>query len=217
MGSSRLIVTIAVVLLAGCASQSQYIQPDTSKKKNSTPTVNTESGGFVVEKPVATVWQRLIAGGPKIGFIIDNSNSTGRSLQLHYTGDPKDYIDCGRVVATVKTAKGERTYDFPAAKPYQQYQLQQNGKLFLVDRRMNLDVRAQVDLEAPSQFRTRISMDVQFTAIRDQTVQGGGSKPFGITDQISFSSAGSATFPNAATKCRATGKFEQDVLALIKQ
>ncbi|HVK55344.1 MAG TPA: hypothetical protein VM532_09985 [Burkholderiales bacterium] len=205
----------ALVLLAGCAAPTKYIEPDASKPARAAgPTVGAPG---VVDHPQTAAWQQLISGAPKAGFLVERPNLAAWTLNLRYTGDPKEYIDCGRVVSKVKTAKGEHTYDFPAAKAYQQYQLQKGNKVFLVDRRMNIEIRTTVSLEPVTQSSTRLKMDSQYIATRDQAVRGGGAKPFGMTDSISFDAAGGATFPNAATRCRGTGKFESDVLAVARR
>jgi hypothetical protein len=209
---------IVFVLLGGCASQNHYVKPEGRKSASSSGAAQSAANGSsVVERSQAVVWQQLIAGSGRAGFVIESPNQETWTLQIHYIGDPKNYIDCGRVISKVKTAKGERNYDFPAAKAYQQYQLQQGSKLFLVDRRMNLDVRATLILEPLTQSRTRVKVDSQYTATRDQSVRGGGAAPFGVTDRVSFGLSDGAIFPNAATKCQATGKFESDVLAVARQ
>jgi hypothetical protein len=210
--------TIIIALLGACASQTKYVEPNARKSGSNAVAAEKNSGGVdVVERAQAVVWQRLITGAQRAGFVVESPNQATWTLQLHYTGDPKDYIDCGRVMAKVKTAKGERNYDFPAAKAYQQYELQQGSKLFLVDRRMNLDVRAMLNLEALGPSRTRVKLDSQYTAIRDQSVQGGGAQSFALTAKVNFGSSDGATFPDAATRCRATGKFESDVLSLVRR
>ncbi|MBA2690324.1 MAG: hypothetical protein H0U63_05950 [Burkholderiales bacterium] len=209
-----------VLLLAGCATPTEYIRPDTGR-----PTYSTSDGGvartiersLVVDRPLGVVWRQLLSGVVKRSFVIEGVNPNTWTAQLRYTGDPKDYIDCGRVISKVKTAKGERNYDFPAAKAYQQYELQQDNKLYLVDRRMNLEARATVVLAAVNPSATRVNLETHYTVIRDQSVQGGG-KPFGVTDKVSFGSADSATFPtNAPTKCQATGRLERDVFEAMRR
>jgi hypothetical protein len=164
--SDRLLVNsyavIIILLVTGCASQNKYIKPDASKA-GSYPSASERSatGADIVDRAQAAIWQQLITGAGKAGFVVSSPDPGIWTLQIRYTGDPKNYIDCGRVISKVKTAKGERNYDFPAAKTYQQYQLQQGGKVFLVDRRMNLDIQATLRLEAMTESRTRVKMEPQ--------------------------------------------------------
>lgn len=205
-------------LAAGCAARNEYVKPEVAKPVYSSGVSARAAGDpLVIQRTRSSVWRLLISGVGKTGFVVDGANQNTWTVQLRYTGDPKDYINCGRVISPVKTAKGERNYDFPAAKAYQQYELQQGTKLYLVDRRMNLEVRTDVVLEQAELSGTRIKLDPRYTVTRDQAVQGGGGKPFGVTDKVSFGSADGATFPTAATRCQATGGFERDVLELLKR
>lgn len=207
-----------VLALFGCASQSEYVKPEPAR-----PTYSTGSGQrpigepVVIERPRATLWRQLGSGTEKNNFMLEGANQNAWTVQLHYTGEPREYIDCGRVTSKVKTARGERNYDFAAAKAYQQYELQQGERLYLVDRRMTLDVRATLMLESVSATTTRVKTESTYTITRDQAVQGGGGKPFAMVDKISFNGGQSAVFPNAATRCQATGEFERDVLAFIRR
>ena len=207
-------------VLAGCAAQNDYVAPEPGKPAYSTGAATGKTvpnQPLVVDQARDTLWRQLVSGTEKTSFVVEGANQNAWTLQLHYTGEPREYIDCGRVTSKVKTAQGERHYDFAAAKSYQQYELQRNDKLFLVDRRMNIDVRARLVLESVAPSKTRVKVDSNYTVTRDQAVQGGGGKPFAAVDKVSFGAAGSATFPNAATRCRATGQFESDVMGLLRR
>jgi hypothetical protein len=209
---------LTLLALFGCASQNDYVKPEPTK-----PTYSTGSGQrpigepVVIERPLATLWRQLVSGTEKASLMVEGANQNSWTMQLHYSGEPKGYIDCGRVTSKVKTARGERNYDFAAAKSYQQYELQQGDRLYLVDRRMSLDVRATLVMESVSATTTRVKTESTYTITRDQSVQGGGGKPFAMTDKISFNGGKSAVFPNAATRCQATGELERDVLALLRR
>lgn len=213
---------LLVVLLAGCAAQTQYTEPERPPSERPTYSVGRErdqkpGAPILVDRPRSTLWRQVLSGADKAGLVIEGADTKTGAINVRYTGDPKDYIDCGRVVSKVSTAKGDRNYDFAAAKAYQQYELQKGDKLYLVDRRMHLDVNATLTLESPSPSQTRVSLDTRYTATRDQAVRGGGAKPFSVIDKVNFTSRSSATFPNAATKCFATGEFEKDLMDLVRR
>jgi hypothetical protein len=203
-----------LLVLAGCAAHTEYTKPKTQPEAEQARPV--APGTVVVDRPRDVVWRQLLANAAKSNFSVSEVNPKTWTVQLRYTGDPKDYIDCGRVRSPVKTAKGEKIYEFSAAKAYQQYQLQSGGRLYVVDRRMNIDVRATVNLEAVGQTRTHGSLAARYSVTRDQSVTGSG-KPFAVTDTVKFSGRETATFPNAPTNCHATGRLEDELLALLKQ
>ena len=217
---------IPVLLLGACASlpklpslssQSKYVEPESFKASAFINEKSWVDFAIIGQNQVVT-FDRVINGTQKSDFVLESTNRNTWVIQLRYTGDPKNYIDCGRILSKVKTPEGEHRYEFPAAKAHQQYQIQRDDKLYSIDRRMNLDISAILTFEVLSPSRTRVKVDSQYTATRDQSYQDGNGKPIGMTDKVSFNFRDSgATFSNAATKCRATGQFELDVLALAKR
>jgi hypothetical protein len=205
---------LLLLLLAGCVAQTEYTKPGVSLPP---PTPTPVTGNAVdIEKPRDVVWRQLLAAVANSRFITSDVILKSWTLQLRYIGDPKDYIDCGRVRSPVKTAQGEKVYEFSAAKAYQQYQLQSGGRLYVVDRRMNVDVRTTVTMEALTPTRTRVTLAPRYSVTRDQSVTGSG-KPFAVTDTVKFAGQETATFPNAPTNCHATGQMEKELVALIKR
>lgn len=212
---------VALAALVGCATPTEYkAPPETPPPNYSTGPTHDKKGPpdpLTVDRSRPAAWRQVIAAVEKTSFVVEAANQNTWTLQLRYTGEPREYIDCGRVTSKVKTARGEHNYDFAAAKSYQQYELQKGDKLYLVDRRMNIDVRATLMLESVAPARTRAKLESTYTVTRDQAVQGGGSKPFSVVDKVTFAGTESATFPNAATRCRATGQFEADVVGLLRR
>jgi hypothetical protein len=113
-------------------------------------------------------------------------------------------------------AEGEASYTFPAAVAQQRYEINRNGALFEVDRRMLLDAQIDVVFKPIDARRTRVAVGSMYRLKRDQTVQGRSGKPLQFADTIGFSTGASATFPNAATRCESTGRLEQLVLGWMK-
>lgn len=214
----RVVAGCMVLLVTACASQNEYIEPNVRKTEPSNNINGDITEPVMVNAALASTWQKLSSAFSSRGMVIDKPDQTSSTMTLRYAGDPKTYIDCGRVVSKVNTSKGEKTYDFAAAKGFQQYQIQQNGKNYLIDRRMILDIRSVLKLENAGPLKTKVTLgSSEYAATRDQLVRGGGAKPFGVTDKINFGLKDGAKFQNAATYCRATGKFEAEVLTIIKR
>lgn len=170
----------------------------------------------VVWRPKSAVWKRFMVAVSRTPFFIDHVDETKGEFQVHYSGDPRNYIDCGRVTNTVKTPDGDKTVDFLAASPYQQYQIMRKDKLYQVERRMSLAVAVRMVFQPIEPEKTRVATASNFTVTRDQTVVGGSSKPQALTDTISFNTGETGVFPNAATRCQPTGKLEAEILELLK-
>jgi hypothetical protein len=205
---------VLLLLLVGCAAQIEYTKPQVQPAP---PAPMPVTGNVVdIEKSRDAVWRQLLLAVANSRFIASDVIAKSWTLQLRYIGDPKDYIDCGRVRSPVKTAQGEKVYEFAAAKAYQQYQLQSGGRLYVVDRRMNVDVRTTVTMEAVTPTHTRVTLASRYSVTRDQSVTGSG-KPFAVTDTVKFAGQETATFPNAPTNCHATGQMEKELVGLIKR
>jgi len=139
------------------------------------------------------------------------------TVQLRYSGDPAEFVDCGRVVSNVKTEQGERKYDFPASRAFMQYQIMTKGRLFQVERRMTLESVVTLRMKQVSAGRTRIDARSEYNLTRQQTATAAGyTKPLVLSDSVHFRSGESALFPNAATRCESTGKLEISVLAGLR-
>ena len=117
----------------------------------------------------------------------------------------------------VKLPGGDKTYQFAAASPYQQYQVMRDGKVFEVERRMGLTSSVRMVFDALEAGKTRVAVSTVYILTRDQSVVGGAnSQPLLLNDTISFNSGETGTFPHAKTKCQPTGKLEAELLSLLK-
>ena len=171
----------------------------------------------IVAKNKDTLWRSVSASLSGTAFAISSVDFKTGHMQLRYKGDPRGYIDCGRVLNTVNLPTGPRTYDFPAAIVYQQYQIMNRDRILNVDRRMNLEAQIQLSMQAIDATRTSAQVQTRYGVTRDQTVTPlDGGVPFSTSDAISFSQNESATFPNAATRCAPTSQLENEVMNLVK-
>ncbi|MEO6021983.1 MAG: hypothetical protein ABIP64_02490 [Burkholderiales bacterium] len=211
---------VVIAVLVGC-SMLETKQPGPPPVKP--PTAYTKPEVEVVSdieriawRPKRVVWKKFMLAVSRTPFFIDHIDEAKGEFQVHYSGDPRNYVDCGRVMNTVKMSEGDKTYDFPAASPYQQYQIMRKDKLYQVERRMSLEATVRMVLEAIQPEKTRVATASNYTLTRDQTVVGGSARPQALTDTISFNTGETGVFPNAATKCQPTGKLENEILGLLK-
>ena len=218
---AALILGVALLALAGCTLLEGRPPPGPPPVKP--PTAYTKPEIDVVSaferdvwRPKKTVWKKFMLAVSRTNFYIDHVDADNGEMQVHYSGDPKNYVDCGRVVNSVKTPQGDKIYDFAAASPYEQYQVMNKGKLFHVERRMGLTAAVRVGFEELEPGKTRVAAASAYNLTRDQSVVGANAKPLLLNDTISFNTGESGTFPNAATKCQPTGKLEAELFSLLK-
>ncbi len=212
------VVLVGISLVfCGCASQSEYREPNVKTQEPARFVISEMDKSVIINASLANASNKISSSLNGRGISVEKTDENFSSVSLQYTGDPKNYIDCGQIVSKVKTSKGEQTYNFAAAQAYKQYRIQQKDKTFLVDRRMIIDIRSKLKLEELSHLKTKVTLESSdYYVTRDQLVRGGGSKPFGVTDKINFDLQAGAKFPNAQTLCRATGKFEIGILSMVK-
>jgi hypothetical protein len=127
----------------------------------------------------------------------------------------------GRITSYVKNAAGERTYDFAGASESQHYEVMNDASLFNIERKMTLEGRMNLILEEAGPQKTRITANTRYVLTRESRVQKAGSSiPQTNRDSISFNSGQAASFPaprgGRVLECRPTGRFESDVLSLVK-
>lgn len=214
-------------MLTACATQPVVYKPSPVP-----PPVTRPSAPMMPAPPVAetisptaktvtktkdNLWRAVSAALPGTRFSIDSVDFKSGLMQLRYNGDPRNYIDCGKVTSTVKLPTGDRTYDFPAASAYQQYQTMNRDRIFNVDRRMTLEALMRLSLQPLDAQRTSARVETRYGLTRDQLVtpQNGGA-PFNATDTVSFTHDTSATFPNAPLACRSTLQLENELMQLVR-
>jgi hypothetical protein len=219
MGAPRFAVALAaVVLLAACARQAVYEPPARAPAPQAKPVETYEpvSGKSVVVGAYGSAWQRLLARAQAQKFAVEKSDRRAGRVLLRYSGDPMPHVDCGNITTRVVRPEGEASYTFPGAVAQQRYEINRNGAVYAVDRHMLLDAHIDVSFQPIDARRTRVVVGSMYKLKRDQTVQGRTGKPLQFADTIGFSTDASATFPNAATRCEATGRLEQLVIGWLK-
>lgn len=216
------LLALGLITLAGCSMFESRPQPGPPPVKPPTAYVKPEIEVVSalerdVWRPKNAVWKKFMLAVSRTQFYIDRLDESKGELQVRYSGDPQSYVDCGRVSNTVKLPEGDKTFDFAAASPYQQYQIMRKGKMFQVERRMGLTASVRMVFSDVEAEKTRVAAASTYNLTRDQSVVGGGnSKPLLLNDTISFNTGESGTFPNAATKCQPNGKLEAELLSLLK-
>lgn len=204
---------VALLLLAGCAGKLDYVRPSTPPGLAN----NTK----IIDKQREAVWNSSVPELGKQFFVINNLDKSSGLINVSYNGDPEKYIDCGRVTSYVKNARGERTYDFPASRANQQYEVMNGNGLFFINRKLSLEGRVNLIFEEVNSNQTRVTANTRYVVARQLTVSSATNNiPHSANDSISLNSGGSASFPTNATgqgtECVSTGALEREILSAIK-
>ena len=195
-----------MIFLIGCSGQNEYKPP-------TTPPVLSNS--ITVDKSKDDVWKEIVPALGKTFFVINNLDKDSGLINISYSGDPEKYVDCGRLHSYVKNLAGERTYDFPASKAYQQYEIMDKNGLFQFTRRMNLEGRMNIIIEEIDANQTRVTANTRYVVTKSgSSTNAGEGIPRSFSDTITFNSGQKGTFPQG-TICQCNGNFEQEVLSLL--
>lgn len=96
-----------------------------------------------------------------------------------------------------------------------------NGHLFFVNRKMELEGRVNLIFEEVASNQTRVTANTRYVVKKSIAVQNVNGAPVGSNvDTVSFNTGASATFSpqndGRATECVTTGRLETDILDAIR-
>jgi hypothetical protein len=205
----HLITVLSVCLLFSCAGKQKYTPPlSTPPLKNS----------ITINKGKAEVWKAIVPALGKSFFVINNLDKESGIINVSYTGDPENYVDCGRIYSYVSNVRGKRIYDFPASRAHQRYEIMTDG-LFSIDRKMNLEGRINIIIEEIQSDKTLITVNTKYVLTKSGTVQNVQGTYRNFSDTISFVSGQQGRFPgdrsHSGTVCQPDGSLEQQVLSIF--
>lgn len=209
--ANKYIVFLLLTILVGCAGKLEYTRP------TSLPTVNNS---IVINKNKDNAWKQMVPMLGKQFFVINNLDKDSGIINISYSGDPERYVDCGRIVSYVKNARGERTYDFPASKSYQDYEImdtQGGAGLLFLSRKMNLEGRMNIIVEDIGNNQSRITANTRYILTKTTTVRNTNGHSNTNTNSVSFNTGQEGISEGRAPNmiCQATGKLEDEVLSLL--
>jgi hypothetical protein len=204
------VVGITCLVLSGCTSGRVTIAPPTAELSTSPP--------ITLARSRQDVWKIIVPKLSQTFFVINTIDQSSGLINVSYSGDPEQFVDCGRVTSYVKNARGERTYEFAGAKASQQYEVMTGSDLFHIDRTVALEGRANLVLEDIAASTTRVSVNVRYVLSKTVRFRGVMGNETIDRSSISFSSGGKASFAansnGEATTCQPTGALERQLLAL---
>jgi len=211
MGLKAICLVLVCLALPACSGKTDYIRP------SSQPPL---SNSILLNKSKDDAWKEIVPALGKNFYVINNIDKSSGLINISYTGDPETYIDCGRGSSYVKNLKGERTYEFPAARANQVYEVMEGGVLYFIDRKVNLEGRMNLIFEELGPLQTKITANTRYVVTRTSTFQQAGTAGTATrSDSIAFNTGQQASFPRSSSQhtveCQANGKFESDVLNLF--
>jgi hypothetical protein len=202
-------IGVVLVAVAGCASP-----PAKDPSEALTDPTLQFADVFFVNGPARELRERFAQTAAAAGLSVQPTAGEGHMMLVTYRGEPKNYIECGNVVSVVKSGKGERRYEFPAASASRRYELIIDRKTLVVDRRVSLEVALKIEFVPARAQRTRIAIEPSFRVTRRQSVQAKPSD-FEIESSIGFIGTEGSPLPDSTAPCRSTGALEAELRSML--
>lgn len=198
-------LSLTTIILAGCATGTTNYTPPADYKQ-----VTNQK---IINKSFDRAWKDTVSNLSKDFFVINNLDKNSGLINVSFSGNPENYIDCGTVYSKVSNLRGVREYKFSGAAQNIRYEEwdSSNMNLIIFNRQISLDGRVNLVLSAQGANQTLAIANVKYVLNRKVDSLGTVSGRNFYQDSISFTSKDSATFPGGTT-CTSNGKLEQLLL-----
>lgn len=190
-----------------------YIPP------TSTPP-STENNYFIANTGKDEVWNKIIFLLNSKFIPINIAQKDIGMINFNLIGDPEEYLDCGQISSFVKNLRGPRTYNFPASRAHQQYEVMVKTDYYLMTRSMELQESVNLIVEVVDADHTKISVNIRY--IVTKTVYGMDVLGHDniSSDACSFTSGQIGQFQftsvDLCTTCQPNGKLEKKILDMFQ-
>jgi hypothetical protein len=172
--------------------------------------------GFAVSQPSSAVERQLMASAAAIRGAELAPGRSGEVFVVRYSGDPRDYIDCGTL--SLRQSSGDAPRQVNAAEDKVQLPRTSRYPDGRLERKLRLDSRTTLYLTELPGGGTLIDDSTRYVVTKEiHTFAFGGGKDgkdkwLGTTrETVAFNTGEIGTF-KAGTTCVATGRLEQALI-----
>lgn len=211
---NKIILILSIFILAGCSGKFEYTKPTNIKQVRNS---------VIINKSIEDIWKEMIPNLAKTFFTINNIEKDSGFLNINYSGNPEEYIDCGTIYSYLKNLRGEQTYSFPASRAHVNYNTLTDGYYEMHTRKMNLSGKINITIKKIEPRKTLLTINTKYIItkkISTMTPSNNYSFPVNHFDTISFTSNGYDSFTNnigqKTSTCYANGNLETTLINIIK-
>lgn len=205
---------VVLLIVCGCSHDFRYTKPTSSYDiKNS----------IIIDKPKDIVWPELVSALSGTFFVINNIDKDSGLINVDCSGNPEQFVDCGKIYSSIQNLAGKRIYNFPAAIAYKEYEIWTNT-LTPVKRKMEFSGKINIIVKEAGKEKTEIAVNTKYVILK--TTQQLMAQNYGMyaatnwvtnTDSASFTTKDkSGSFSVGDTTCKCNGKLEQMIFDLAK-
>jgi len=185
--------------------------------------MNTENR-LILDQSKDEVWARFIPGMAQTFFVVNNLDKESGFINVSYTGDPEKYVDGGEVHSWTKILWNRSDYRFPAVRAHAEYEMNDNGQLIRVVRRMQLEGRINITVEELDLEETAVTVTTRYILTKSgevsRLVVDANYRthwvPHPFSETIAFNTGSEGYFSSDRVPYRPNGKLEQDVLNVLR-
>jgi hypothetical protein len=218
-----LCVIIGMLLMVGCAplnGSMSYTPPEELVKYPTT---------VVISKSREAVWKEAIPALSKSFFVVNNIDKSSGFINVSYSGEPENYVDCGYTDWSVENPNTKESRSGRAGNESNTTLFRiHNRMLVKQDRKSSLEGRANLTFEEIDKNNTRFTVTVKYVFTRSgmlSTQQMDSNyrwhtltQPYTNTITFNSNTAGSFQYVAGAPTvwCKPTGKMELNILEIIQ-
>jgi hypothetical protein len=161
-----------------------------------------------VEAPPEWLLDHVAAHLRELGLRVEETNKNERRLIARYSGDPREFVDCGVVEMLIDGERSDPPKQYSANRPETRTYRAASGKRVGLLREMKLDARVAVEVEAQGKG-SRVTTNAVYVLTKTVSRVYKGGEPGSVIDRevMSFESTEMGRFKKG-TSCVATGRLE---------
>ena len=161
-----------------------------------------------VEAPPEWLLDHVAAHLRELGLRVEETDKNARRLIARYSGDPREFVDCGVVEMLIDGQRSEPPKQYSANRPETRTYRASDGKRVGLLREMKLDARVAVEVEAQGKG-SRVTTNAVYVLTKTVSRVYKGGEPGSVIDRevMSFESTEIGRFKKG-TSCVATGRLE---------
>lgn len=228
--AARLCAVLLLTVLTGCAGGTQDRATASAKAKPAKPANQVQKVSYTApaaETPLPPSLDTALSAGDielqlaaNVGAMADASlgpSQAGRVMTVLYAGDPRDFVDCGKI--SMWPAKSDKPKSMTASEDKLKLERTSRKPDGRLERTLRLDSRTTVRFSGLPGGSTRVDARTRYILTKEVNSfgfgggKGGKDKWLGATrETIAFNSGERASF-SVGTTCVPTGLLEQAILA----
>lgn len=203
---------LLVLSVAGCAAKLAYTPPGNPP---------APVGEKVVLLPFDQAWEKVIANAGRTFFVINNIEKASGFVNLSYSGNPEEFVNCGYFDLQSKNIEGQKSERYSVARERQVIHQRTGINVDTYYRNeASLEGRANLILQKVGLAETKMLVSVRYVVRRKlKQLSGASPLPPDRDSSASFNSGQVGYLSDdsgvQSFSCVSTGRFENTLLRLL--